>query len=104
MPFLDTIQNAALRVFPEKKPALPTHGSNTGIGSGGVVPFEDDVSTLLSPVYIVTIDALVCPWCLHTVLRAVFAVASAVLGVPNALPRDPRHGRMRAQCGRVPIT
>ncbi|KAI0648893.1 hypothetical protein C8Q79DRAFT_947804 [Trametes meyenii] len=45
MPFLDTIQNAALKVLPEKKSALPMPASTTGgIGSAGVVPFEDDVS------------------------------------------------------------
>ena len=44
MPLLDTIQNAALKVLPEKKPSLPLQTSHTGIGSGGMVPFEDDVS------------------------------------------------------------
>ncbi|KAI0350032.1 hypothetical protein OH77DRAFT_1431424 [Trametes cingulata] len=44
MPFLDTIQNAALKVLPEKKPTLPMPASTTGgIGSAGVVPFEDDM-------------------------------------------------------------
>ena len=44
MPLLDTIQNAAMRVLPEKKSTLPMHTSNSGIGSSGHVPFEDDVS------------------------------------------------------------
>ena len=33
-----------MRVLPEKKHSLPTQPS--GIGSGGMVPFEDDVSSL----------------------------------------------------------
>lgn len=41
MSLFDTIQNAAMRVLPEKKPSLPTQPS--GIGSGGMVPFEDDM-------------------------------------------------------------
>lgn len=45
MTLLDTIQNAALKVLPEKKPTLPLQASHTGIGSGGMVPFEDDVSS-----------------------------------------------------------
>ena len=44
MSFLDTIQNAAMKVLPEKKSSLPMHSSNAGIASGGHVPFEDDVS------------------------------------------------------------
>ena len=52
MPFLDTIQSAALRVLPEKKPTLPMPASTTGgIGSAGVVPFEDDVSACLARPY-----------------------------------------------------
>lgn len=50
MPFLDTLQNAALKVLPEKKQSLPMPASTTGgIGSAGVVPFEDDVSPVHIP-------------------------------------------------------
>ncbi|OJT05843.1 hypothetical protein TRAPUB_3298 [Trametes pubescens] len=50
MPFLDTLQNAALKVLPEKKQSLPMPASTTGgIGSAGVVPFEDDVSSVHIP-------------------------------------------------------
>lgn len=51
MPLLDTIQNAALKVLPEKKHSLPTQTSNAGIGSGGVVPFDDDVSISVIPMH-----------------------------------------------------
>ena len=47
MSFLDTIQNAALKVLPEKKSTLPMHSSSTGIASGGHVPFDDDVSPFI---------------------------------------------------------
>ncbi|KAI0926273.1 hypothetical protein AcV5_008775 [Taiwanofungus camphoratus] len=44
MALLDTIQNAVTRVLPEKKPSLPLQASMTGgIGSGGVMPFQDNM-------------------------------------------------------------
>lgn len=42
MALLDSIQNGMARILPEKKPTLPMSGS-AGIGSGGAVPFDDDV-------------------------------------------------------------
>ena len=44
MTLFDAIQNAALKVLPEKKSTLPMHSSSAGIASGGHAPFEDDVS------------------------------------------------------------
>ncbi|OBZ72337.1 hypothetical protein A0H81_07509 [Grifola frondosa] len=54
MPFLDTIQNTMNRVLPEKKPSLPMQASTTGgIGSGGMVPFEDDLRRVERPLNVV---------------------------------------------------
>ena len=63
MPFLDTIQNAALKVLPEKKHSLPTQASNAGISSGGVVPFEDDVSISVSTSHRDVLPPLSRPFC-----------------------------------------
>ena len=62
MSLLDKIQNAAMRVLPEKKPSLPMQASSTGIGSGGVVPFEDDVSSSLLCVSQDSLSPRACPW------------------------------------------
>ncbi|OCH90325.1 hypothetical protein OBBRIDRAFT_793414 [Obba rivulosa] len=44
MPLLDSIQDFAHKVLPEKRMSLPMQSSTTGgIGSGGMVPFEDDM-------------------------------------------------------------
>ena len=44
MAFSDIVQSISSKVLPEKRGSLPLQPSATGgIGSGGVVPFEDDV-------------------------------------------------------------
>lgn len=50
MPLSDFFQTISSKVLPEKRGSLPLQPSTTGvgIGSGGHVPFEDDVSLILA--------------------------------------------------------
>lgn len=51
MALSDYVQSITNKVLPEKRTSLPLQPSSTGvgIGSGGHVPFEDDVSNILAP-------------------------------------------------------
>ena len=98
MPLLDTIQNAALKVLPEKKPSLPLQTSHTGIGSGGMVPFEDDVSIFIG---FLLQDRLVFG---HLPLALSIVICPCNLGSDPGCSALPRRARTSMSCGRARVT
>ena len=64
MAFSDLVQSISSKVLPEKRGTLPLQPSTTGvgIGSGGHVPFEDDVRSFLSCILSPSSPALHAPY------------------------------------------
>ena len=102
MPLLDTIQNAALKVLPEKKPSLPLQTSHTGIGSGGMVPFEDDVSIfigfLLQDLLVFGLLLLALP------LAICLSIQPRERSPMQRIAVRPRRARTSMSCGRARVT
>jgi hypothetical protein len=47
MAFSDIVNSISSKIMPEKRGTLPLQPSSTGVGSGGHVPFDDEVRCFL---------------------------------------------------------
>ena len=90
-----------MRVLPEKKHSLPTQPS--GIGSGGMVPFEDDVSP------VPFLFALILPFALYTMSSQHCTFLSRIMSAiafRSGFVAWPFHhaAQRRTKCAGAPLT